>query len=206
MNDLLVKFTIFVIVMVFSIPLHELGHAAAAHYSGDDIPGLQGRLTAEPWAHWDFIGSALIAIGVFFGAPVLGWGKPVQTDPAHYRNGRRGRLLVASAGILVNLLLAVIGALVYRGLHLAAVADPVFNEICRYFVLINLSLAFFNLLPVPPLDGSKIVLWLLPRELALKTERQLQAVGIMLLFLVVWQGGSLLDKPLYGGASLLLGR
>lgn len=206
MNDLLIEFTIFAVVMVFAIPLHELGHALAANYCGDDVPALQGRLTAEPWAHWDLIGSLFIGIGIFWNMPVIGWGKPVLTDPGHYRNGRRGLLLVASAGIIVNIALAVAGAAVYRGLHLASVSDPVFNQVCQTFVIVNLSLALFNLLPVPPLDGSKLLLGMLPRGLAVSLERNLQVIGILLLVLLVWQGGAFIERPLSACALLLLGR
>ncbi|MDQ2731510.1 MAG: site-2 protease family protein [Armatimonadota bacterium] len=182
MDDATVQqIVIFVLVIVFALPLHEFGHALAADLCGDDVPALQGRVTMEPWAHWDPIGTLLIAVGIFGnGIAPIGWGKPVQTDPSHYRNGRLGWLLVASAGILVNILLALIGAGLYHLFH----TDPFFTQLLQTFVLINLSLAVFNLLPIPPLDGSKILLWALPAPLAVRYEQAIQGVGILLIICV----------------------
>jgi Zn-dependent protease len=204
--DLSYNIVIFVIVMVISIPLHEFGHALAADWCGDDVPAMQGRVTVEPWAHWDPLGTLLIAVAIFGNMSVLGWGKPVITDPTHYRNGRRGWMLVSVAGILVNLALALIGTAVYRGFHLGAPgADPFYQMVGAMFVSINVGLACFNLIPIPPLDGSKIVMGLLPMDAAFKFENAFRGQGMILLFIVVFVGSQVLNVPVLAFTKLLLG-
>ena len=190
-DDETIRIAVFAIIMVFAIPLHEFGHALAADFCGDDVPALQGRVTMEPWAHWDLLGSILMALAIFFQLPLIGWGKPILTDPTHYRNGKWGRLLVASAGILVNLLLATIGAVVFRVMHLGQHSYS--GSILDMFVLVNLSLAFFNLLPIPPLDGSKILFWFLPTNAAIKLEQRVQPISFLLLYALVFLAPQVVD-------------
>ncbi|KGQ21550.1 site-2 protease family protein [Thermus filiformis] len=155
--------------LVFSLVLHELGHAYAAYAFGDDTARRQGRLSLNPLVHLDPIGTLLLLLVGF------GWARPVPINPARFRNYRLGLFVVSVAGIAVNLLLAVVFALLVRLLY---DLDPVgvvqtFHRLEAtpggllalgfYFAAsINLVLAVFNLLPIPPLDGSKILQSLLP--------------------------------------------
>ncbi len=161
-------FFLIVLALVFALVLHELGHAAAALYFGDDTAKRMGRLTLNPLAHLDPLGTLLL---LFVG---FGWAKPVPINPLRFRNYRLGLFVVSIAGILVNLVLAVLAALLLKALFarfpgevLAAFqgANTMVGSLALavyYFASLNLVLAVFNLLPIPPLDGSKILQSLLP--------------------------------------------
>jgi Zn-dependent protease len=142
---------------------HEFAHAWAAIKLGDDTPKLEGRNTLHPLAHVDWIGTLLLpAITSLMGAGFLGWGKPVNTNPARLRGGMNGLALVALAGPASNVIFAVILALVavLCGDFLAS-AGGVLASLPQYFahgVYLSLYLAIFNMIPVPPLDGSKLLL------------------------------------------------
>ncbi len=135
---------------------HEFAHAWAAVRLGDETPRREGRLTLHPLAHVDWLGTVLLpALTSLTGAGFLGWGKPVNTNPFRLRGGLRGLALVALAGPASNILFAVILA----GAALAAVPLlPPLAEYLAHGVFLSLYLALFNLLPVPPLDGSKLLL------------------------------------------------
>jgi Zn-dependent protease len=135
---------------------HEFAHAWVATKLGDDTPRREGRVTLNPLAHIDWIGTALLpAITSLFGGGFIGWGKPVNTNPSRLRWGYRGMALVALAGPASNVVFAVI-------LAVAAIAAagilPSFSQYAANGVRLSLYLAIFNLLPVPPLDGSKLLL------------------------------------------------
>lgn len=144
--------------IVIALSFHEFGHAAVADRLGDPTPRSQGRVSVNPIAHIDLIGFiALLFVG-------FGWGKPVEINPDNFRKPRRDELLVAVAGVLMNLILAVIFTLVLRfyiqgtgatGMT-TGMADSIYN-IILYIIYINLILMIFNLLPIPPLDGFNIL-------------------------------------------------
>ncbi len=142
---------------------HEFAHAWTAIKLGDDTPRLEGRNTLHPLAHVDWIGTLLLpAITSLMGAGFLGWGKPVNTNPARLRGGMNGLALVALAGPASNVIFAVIlaaAAVVLASLP-ASAGDvfPSFAEYCAHGVYLSLYLAIFNMMPVPPLDGSKLLL------------------------------------------------
>ena len=156
------------VALIFALVLHELGHAAAALYFGDDTAKRMGRLTLNPLAHLDPLGTLLL---LFVG---FGWAKPVPINPFKFRNYRLGLFVVSIAGIVVNLVLAVLATLLLKLLftlepRLVWAAFQGQNSLIGsvalalyYFGSINLVLAVFNLLPIPPLDGSKILQSLLP--------------------------------------------
>ncbi|HXQ81372.1 MAG TPA: site-2 protease family protein [Opitutaceae bacterium] len=146
------------IVLVVSIGLHEWGHAVVADLLGDDTPRAAGRVTLNPIAHIDPIGTVvipLINMFVFRGSfAFIGWGKPVMINPSNFRNRKRDEVLVTLAGPASNLLLALVAIVVGS---LIVVAHPRFGELVRGLVLMNVGLAVFNLLPIPPLDGGTIL-------------------------------------------------
>lgn len=156
------------ILFLTSLPIHEWAHAWAAYQLGDDTAARRGRLTINPLAHLDPIGTVSLAI---FG---FGWGKPVPVNPFRLRGERRkSHALVSIAGPLSNLVLSMLAAIPFRlgwlGL-LRSSSRVSLQGILVQFISINLALMVFNLIPFPPLDGSRVLAWLLPREWAAKLE------------------------------------
>src|SRR5580692_5488383 len=130
---------------------HEFAHAWVAMKLGDDTPVLQGRVTLNPLAHVDWLGTVILPLAMsLFGGGFIGWGKPVNTNPAKLRWGWNGMALVAMAGPASNVVFAVILALVAR---VAVTAAPALSQFAARGVYLSLYLAIFNMLPVPPLDG-----------------------------------------------------
>ena len=155
---------------------HEFAHAWVATKLGDDTPRREGRVTLNPLAHVDWIGTVLLpAIISLFGGGFIGWGKPVNTNPSRLRWGHNGLALVAMAGPASNVIFAVI-----LGVAAVKVANlvPAFSEYAARGVRLSLYLAIFNMLPVPPLDGSKL---LLAAKVPYAVYAELARVGILLL-------------------------
>lgn len=172
------------ILFLTSMPIHEWAHAWAAFQLGDDTAALRGRMTINPLAHLDPIGTLSL---VFFG---YGWGKPVPVIPYRLRgNTRFSWALVSAAGPFSNLVLAMLGAIPFRmgwlGLYSSSTSAVSLSNVLINFMLINLSLMIFNLIPFPPLDGSRILAWLLPPRLAGAMD-QLERFGGMGLILVLY--------------------
>jgi Zn-dependent protease len=193
--------------VLLSITVHEFAHAKTADYLGDDTPRRQGRITLSPAAHLDPIGTIGIFMLTLFGFG-FGWGKPVITNPLNYNKAsmRVGRFWVTAAGPLSNLVIALICAALIR-LH-AFDFDPSFT--LRWVIItmhVNIGLMFFNLIPVPPLDGSKLIFPLMSNRMADELERQYQIWGIIpLAILLMLRLPQLLLGPVIGWfSSLLLG-
>ncbi len=163
---------------------HEFAHAWMATRLGDPTPRNEGRLTLYPLAHVDWIGTVILpAVTSLLGAGFLGWGKPVATDPSRLRGGRNGLALVALAGPASNIVLAVLlGALA----RLTAGVHPHFAEFVVEAVFLSLYLAVFNLLPVPPLDGSKL---LLAARVPIAIYQELARFGFVLLIFGIGAAG-----------------
>ena len=159
---------------------HEFAHAWVATRLGDDTPGNDGRVTLNPLAHVDWIGTALLPfVTSLMGGGFLGWGKPVSTNPAKLRGGLNGLALVALAGPASNIVMAVLLA----AFAIATVRfAPGFSGFAQRGVLLSLYLALFNLLPVPPLDGSKL---LLAARIPLALYRELARAGFLLLVVLM---------------------
>ena len=164
------------LVLLVSLPFHEFSHALAAYRLGDSTAKYMGRLTLNPLAHLDPIGALLIlAVG-------FGWAKPTPYNPYNVRGGKTGEVVIAVAGPLSNLVLAVAAAIPLRYINATSLAVPgIVVSVLTTFVLLNVILGVFNLIPVPPLDGSK----LLYAALDPQTERQwrpiLEQYGFLIL-------------------------
>ena len=161
---------LYIVVLIASVVLHEVAHGYMANYLGDPTARLEGRLTLNPVSHIDPVGSILLpGILLFTGSPILiGYAKPVPYNPYNLR-GKYDEALVAFAGPATNIFLALVFALGIR--FFGGALDPALMEAFGIIVLLNIVLAIFNLIPVPPLDGSKILSTLLPYPLAQGYER-----------------------------------
>src|SRR5688572_22527127 len=164
--------------LLIGLPVHEFSHALAAYRLGDGTAKLFGRLTLNPIAHFDPIGGTLLAL-TFIGSAAtggalgFGWAKPTPVNPLNLDGGRRGEAIVAAAGPVSNLVLAIAGAIPLR--YMFANPDlitqvPMMFDVLHLFVQINLLLMIFNLIPIPPLDGSKVLFAFLDR----RTEYQIR--------------------------------
>ncbi len=201
------QFTIMIVVLVMSVALHELGHALAADYLGDPGPRRAGRITLWPDKHLDAMGFAFMVITVLAGIGI-GWGKPVIVNPGAFKHPRRDMLIVAIAGPAMNLLLAVVFGLFIRlslatghtnWLTVGTGNEAVLVRLVMAAVTINLLLLFFNLIPIVPLDGSKVVAAVLPEHQAYQYMKVMTQFGPFFLLAVFFFGGSILG-PIIGPA------
>ena len=171
-----------VIVLIIAFTIHELAHAVTADYLGDPTPRRMGRITLNPLKHLDPIGTLLLIIAGF------GWAKPVMVNPMNMRgNPRTSMAIVAAAGPLSNIIMATLAALFFRLGLVSFSQGGAFSAsfLLSEFIWINLILAFFNLIPIPPLDGSKILYAILPSELVYRL-RPLEQFGFIILMAVVF--------------------
>ena len=186
-----------IVILLFSVIVHEVMHGVVALRFGDRTAQAAGRLTLNPIPHIDLFGTILLpGLLILTGSPILfGWAKPVPVNPLNFRSIRRGELFVSAAGILANFGLAIVAALTYHILDsLPNIFPSIVGSLLRFTVIINLILGVFNLFPIPPLDGSKVLLSQLPLKLA-KEYQKLEPYGFMILLI-------LLFIP-FGGTSLL---
>jgi Zn-dependent protease len=155
----------YIAILVMSVVIHEVSHGYVAEACGDSTARMSGRLTLNPLRHLDFVGSFLIpAVLVLTHTPFLiGWAKPVPYNPYNLRNKKWGTIAVASAGVLANLFIALIFGLLLRFTASSNMPEG-FDFIISSIVLVNLGLMIFNLVPIPPLDGSKILFSFLPNS------------------------------------------
>ncbi len=192
-------FVIGLIVVVLSITLHEFGHAISADLLGDDTPRRQGRITLWPDKHFDMLGFLLIVFSSLAGFGI-GYGKPVQVNPARLRHPNRDMILITACGPLMNLLLAIVFGLVMRIAdatgHSAWLDSQSLSYMFVYqFLFRNLGLMFFNLIPVYPLDGSKILYGILPARNANAYDSFMRQWS-PILFMVILCSGSALIGPI----------
>ena len=202
-SELIPQLLIYMIVLLFAISAHEAAHAWMSNRFGDDTARLLGRITLNPNAHIDPIGTLLIPIvGFILGSmggaaaaiPLIGWGKPTPVNPLRWRNKDLANVMVSAAGIMANLFIAICAFIVIKVLLLTggfesipeSVKVPV-NLFLFYFLIMNLSLAIFNLLPFPPLDGSKILETFLP-ESARPILAFMEQFGFVILMVLMYMG------------------
>jgi Zn-dependent protease len=181
------SFAIHIVALAICITIHEYAHAKRADMAGDPTPRRSGRLSLNPIDHYDPLGSTLILL---FG---IGWAKPVPINPYNFRNPRRDAVMVSLWGPLSNIILAVALGSVVR---LAHFANPMVIRLLISIALLSLILAVFNLIPVPPLDGSHILSGLLPLPQAQRYEFFAARYGILLLLAAVFLASNLLIRPI----------
>ena len=192
----LVSMVVTVALVMLSAMVHEVAHGLAAHLCGDDTAKEAGRLTLDPRAHLDPIGSVVLPLAMaLMGGPVFAFARPVPYNPARLRHPRRDELIVALAGPASNLLQALVGTALVAALlspaALAAAPDAALAllDVLLTYVSVNLVLCFFNLIPLPPLDGSKVVLFFLSgRARARYYELQNYSMAILLAALYLLPG------------------
>ena len=199
------KYVIPIVVLLFSVIVHEVAHGFVAYKRGDATAKLLGRLTLNPISHIDIFGSIVLpAILMLIGAPVFGWAKPVPVNMYNLKNPKKDMIFVSLAGVTANFLLAVCaGIFMFFIRTFFANTDIMVSiyVILQYVIVINIVLLIFNLIPIPPLDGSRVVLFMLPRELAQKYA-QIERYGFWIILILL--GTNILWKIIGPIANFLI--
>ena len=197
-NFAVLQFILMILPLIVAVVLHEVAHGYVADRMGDPTARLAGRLTLNPIKHLDLFGSFLLPVILkMSGSPIIfGYAKPVPVNFANLRKFRKGTIWVASAGVLTNMLLAVISAALFQMIAAAettwaqsqiGLPAAILLQLLTYSVIINCVLALFNLIPIPPLDGSRIVAMLLPAALRTPYAR-LERFGMIIIFVLLITG------------------
>ncbi|HYK95870.1 MAG TPA: site-2 protease family protein [Candidatus Dormibacteraeota bacterium] len=181
--------------LLVAFPVHEFSHALAATYLGDGTARLMGRLTLNPIAHFDPTGALLLTVSMLAGVGI-GWAKPTPYNPMNLQGGRWGEAIVAVAGPISNLVLAIAAAIPLRYILATGMQVDLLANILYRFIEINLLLAVFNLLPIPPLDGSKVLYAFLDPRTSWQVRGFMNQYGLFILL-----GAMFL--PLFGGNTLI---
>ncbi len=196
------------VVLIIAITIHEFARAIAADRLGDNTPRSQGRISLNPADHLDPLGTLMMAVSTYTGFGI-GWGKPVQYNPGNLRRPRWDPLLIAAAGPLSNVLQALLFTAAVRlntGQHWFAPDSPG-DQILSTGIWINLALTFFNLIPIPPLDGSKVLSALLPLRHAQAYDRIMGTFGLILFFALAFTHAAfyLIGPPITFFYGILVG-
>lgn len=170
MGEFILKAVMVLVPMILSLTVHEYAHARAAYFLGDDTARRMGRMTLNPLSHIDVFGTIVLPIlAIWSGGPFFGWAKPVPINPLYFTHKIRmktGILITAAAGPLSNIGFAFLLAFILNILSGWGIGNATLIELVSYMFIINIVLAIFNLIPVPPLDGSKVLVGLLPDKLS----------------------------------------
>jgi Zn-dependent protease len=207
--DTLVQYLLRAIVMLITIPFHEAAHALVSWKLGDPTAKDAGRLSLNPVRHFDLLGAICMVVGG------VGWAKPVGINPRNFKNPKRGMAISAAAGPLSNLLLAYVAMVLLKLLEYSyaagnlAALPQIGVQFLYYLIMMNISLAVFNLIPVPPFDGSRMALVFLPQKyyfLAMRYERYIMlAVLALVLFGVLSGPLTFLDRAVWHGLDWATG-
>ncbi|MGH9970999.1 MAG: site-2 protease family protein [Pyrinomonadaceae bacterium] len=195
------QFILYMVALVFSLSVHESAHAWMSNQFGDDLARLQGRISLNPMTHVDPIGTLLFpAISFFTGAPLIGWARPTPVNPLKWRNKRVANFWVSVAGVICNFIIAIVAGITIRVLYSTGVIGSSLSpamanstiaqgaiELLIVLFTLNVALGVFNLLPIPPLDGSKVLSSILPPSFEPGLEA-LERFGFLLLFVAVFTG------------------
>lgn len=194
------KLALFYVPFLFALCFHEYAHGVVAKFKGDNTAEQLGRLTLNPMAHADMVGTVILPISaIVFNIPIFfGWAKPVPVNTRNLKHIRSDMFWIALAGPASNILLAIIATIfVFLALKFGFLGDltrPVF-ELMKMFVKVNLFLAIFNIIPLNPLDGGKVLARFLPASVNYKLEQNEHITGMVLLFLVISGALSILSIP-----------
>lgn len=187
------------IFLLVGFPVHEFSHALVAYRLGDGTAKLFGRLTLNPLVHLDPMGSAILVLSALVGGFFIGWAKPTPVNPAMLRGGRRAEAWVAAAGPVSNLVMAILAAIALRlmvAMDLASSDAVLFvANVVYVFIFINVALFIFNLIPIPPLDGSKVMFSLMNPSTVWRVRPTLEQYGFLILLVVMF-------VPLVNGVSI----
>src|SRR5215207_1250939 len=202
-EQLIPQLVIYMVVLLFAVSAHEAAHAWMSYKFGDDTARLLGRITLNPMAHTDPIGTLLIPMVMFIFAhinsplaaiPLLGWGKPTPVNPLRWKNKDLANVMVSLAGILANLLIAIIAFTIIKVLIVSGLIESIPESLLepvllflQFLLTMNVSLAVFNLLPFPPLDGSKILDTFLPASMQ-PVMAMLEQYGFVILIILMYMG------------------
>lgn len=195
----------YILIVLFSVVIHEVSHGYMANILGDPTAKMQGRLTLNPLKHLDPLGSVILPAMLYFtGAPVIGWAKPVPFNPYNLGAGKWGPAIVAIIGPMANVIVAVFFSLLIRLNISFALVPAVFNDLCMLIVSLNIVLAIFNLVPIPPLDGSKVLFSALPYRFHY-IETWLERYGLFLIIIFIFWGINFIIPIQQGLVRLLVG-
>jgi Zn-dependent protease len=194
-----------IIVLIFSAVIHEISHGFTAEKLGDPTARLAGRLTLNPFKHLEFFGSFILPLSLYFlsgGRFIFGWAKPVPYNPLNLKNPLRGGALIALAGPLSNFIIAIVFGII---LNIVGLNSPI-SSLFLIIIYINVLLGVFNLVPIPPLDGSKVLFGILPnKRWTYKLMIILESYGMILLILFLFFGFNLIIPIIQFLVNLIVG-